>query len=81
MFQAEESDYEDWTEAMSVLINKIERKNGLNEQQKDENLNNNAGRKCSNIIYIGDLNTGLVQDSSATKQPQFWMFWISCGSE
>ena len=44
MFQAEESDYEDWTEAMSVLINKIERKNGLNEQQNDVNMNNNEGR-------------------------------------
>ena len=45
MFQAEESDYEDWTEAMSVLIEKIERKNGLNEQQNDVNVNNNEGRK------------------------------------
>ena len=45
MFQAEESDYEDWTEAMSVLIDKIERKNGLNEQQNDVNMNNNEGRK------------------------------------
>ena len=45
MFQAEESDYEDWTEDMSVLINKIERKNGLNEQQNDVNMNNNEGRK------------------------------------
>ena len=46
MFQAEESDYEDWTEAMSVLINKIESKNGLNEQmKKDANMNDKEGRK------------------------------------
>ncbi len=47
MFQAEnESDFEDWTEAMSVLIEKIERKNGFG--QLNNNNNNNTGTMENN---------------------------------
>ena len=46
MFQAEnESDFEDWTEAMSVLIEKIERKNGFNNNNNTSTMENNNESK------------------------------------
>jgi len=54
MFQAEnESDFEDWTEAMSVLIEKIERKNGfgqLNNNNTSAMEDNNEGKKKLKLV-------------------------------
>ena len=66
MFQAEtENDFEDWTEAMSVLIEKIERKNGFGQLNNNNTCtmeDNNEGKKKLKLVI-----TILVIKKSATK--------------